>query len=417
MEVEMKKAIEKNKQAYHKFLEQGTTKVKNNILKTIAKKIIDKQKKLMLANEKDLEKGHENNLSNAFLDRLTLDKKGILAMSQACLEIAGIKDPVGKISDMNVMEDGFKVGRMNTPIGLILIIYEARPNVTVEAAALCLKAGNGVILKGGSDAYNSNMALEKIIKQSLIENNVDENLVYCVENVSRKAVDELLVMDELIDLVIPRGGEGLIRNVAKKSRIPILKHYKGVCHVYVNEFADFDMARKIIINAKVQRPGVCNSLETLLVDKKIAGDFLKNCLKDLEAEKVKIIGCKKTCAIYKNIEKAKEEDWYTEYLDLILSVKIVKNIDDAIFHINKYGSMHTDAIITKDINLAEKFLKKVDSSSVMVNASTRLADGGVYGLGSEIGIATDKIHARGPMGIEELTTKKWIVYGNGHLRK
>jgi len=413
----MKKAIEKNKQAYHKFLEQGTTKVKNNILKTIAKKIIDKQKKLMLANEKDLEKGHENNLSNAFLDRLTLDKKGILAMSQACLEIAGIKDPVGKISDMNVMEDGFKVGRMNTPIGLILIIYEARPNVTVEAAALCLKAGNGVILKGGSDAYNSNMALEKIIKQSLIENNVDENLVYCVENVSRKAVDELLVMDELIDLVIPRGGEGLIRNVAKKSRIPILKHYKGVCHVYVNEFADFDMARKIIINAKVQRPGVCNSLETLLVDKKIAGDFLKNCLKDLEAEKVKIIGCKKTCAIYKNIEKAKEEDWYTEYLDLILSVKIVKNIDDAIFHINKYGSMHTDAIITKDINLAEKFLKKVDSSSVMVNASTRLADGGVYGLGSEIGIATDKIHARGPMGIEELTTKKWIVYGNGHLRK
>ena len=413
----MKKAIKKNKQAYYKFLEQGTSKIKNNILKTISKKIIDKQTKIMLANEKDLEKGRKNNLSNAFLDRLTLNKERILAMSKACFEIAGIKDPVGKISDMNIMEDGFKVGKMNTPIGLILIIYEARPNVTVEAAALCLKAGNAVILKGGSDAYNSNMALEKIIKESLIENNIDENLIYCVKDVSRKAVDELLIMDELIDLVIPRGGEGLIRNVAKKSRIPILKHYKGVCHVYVNEFADFDMARKIIINAKVQRPGVCNSLETLLVDEKVAENFLKRCLKDLKAEKVKIMGCEKTYEIDKNVEKATEEDWYEEYLDLILSVKVVKNIDDAIFHINKYGSMHTDAIITKDINLAEKFIKKVDSSSVMVNASTRLADGGVYGLGSEIGIATDKIHARGPMGIEELTTKKWIVLGDGHLRK
>lgn len=408
--------IEKSKKAYFEFLESGTTELKNKILKTISEEILKNSKFLISENAKDIKIAKKKKLSKAMIDRLLLNKNRIVSISNASLDVLKIDDPVGKISDMKVMPEGFKVGRMNTPIGLILIIYESRPNVTVEAATLCLKSGNGVVLRGGSDAYNSNKAFAKIIKTALKKNGVDENIVCFIDDTKRETVDNLLQMDGFIDLVIPRGGESLIRNVTAKSKIPVLKHYKGVCHIYVNEFADFSMAEKIVINAKVQRPGVCNSLETLLVDEKISKSFLKKCLRALEKKGVKIKGCSKTIKIYKKAEKATDEDWYTEYLDLILSVKIVKNSDEAISHINKYGSMHTESIITNDINTSEKFFKKVDSSSVMVNASTRLADGSVYGLGSEIGIATDKLHARGPMGLEELTTKKWIVLGNGHIR-
>ncbi len=412
----MKNKIKEAKKAYFEFLDSDTF-IKNSIIKTVAEEILKNKKFILAENKKDIKKGKEKKLSNAMLDRLLLNDERVLSISNSCLDVAKLDDPVGTISEMKVMPEGFKVGKIDTPIGLILIIYESRPNVTVEAATLSLKSGNGVVLRGGSDAYHSNKAFISIIQKVLKKHNINENLVCFVDDTDRKIVDKLLVMNDLIDLVIPRGGEALITSVTKKATIPVLKHYKGVCHIYVHKLADLSMAEKIVVNAKVQRPGVCNSLETLLVDKEIADKFLGKCLKTLEKEKVKIVGCKETVKIYKDAKKANEQDWYTEYLDLILSVKVVKNSDEAIMHINKYGSMHTESIITKDIDAAQKFIKKVDSSSVMVNASTRLADGGVYGLGAEIGIATDKLHARGPMGLKELTTKKWIVLGDGHIRE
>jgi glutamate-5-semialdehyde dehydrogenase len=307
---------------------------------------------------------------------------------------------------------------MRVPIGVIGIIYEARPNVTIEAATLCLKSGNAVILRGGSSAYHSNMALMKILKEALTANGVDEHLLSCLTSTERNAVDEMLQQDGLIHLIIPRGGEGLIRHVVEKSRIPVLKHYQGVCHTYVHAQADLNMAEKIAVNAKVQRPGVCNSMETLLVDAEIADTFLPHAIKALQGHGVEIRACDRTRAICgETLKAATEDDYYAEFLDLILAVKVVDSVDEAAAHINKYGSGHTDAIITKDISTANAFIKNVDSASVIVNATTRLADGGVYGLGAEIGISTDRLHARGPMGLEELTTYKWIVLGEGHIRE
>jgi glutamate-5-semialdehyde dehydrogenase len=409
---------EKTHAAYQGFLAKGSTRTKNDILKDVAAGIEKSKKYLLDENAKDLHNGERNGLSRALLDRLALNDKRIDDMIKACMDIISLPDPVGRIYDMNVRPEGFKVGRMRVPIGVIGIIYEARPNVTIEASTLCLKSGNATILRGGSSAFFTNMALVQVLKEALNANGIDGNLVSYIESTDRKAIDEMLILDDLIHLIIPRGGEGLIRSVTEKSRIPVLKHYKGVCHVYVQKDADLKMASDITLNAKVQRPGVCNALETLLVDKDIAGQFLPGVLKSLQEKGVEIRGCEKTRAVYgEGVKAATDSDWPAEFLDLILAVKVVDGIEQAIAHINTYGTNHTDAIVTKDIQAANRFISNVDSSSVMINASTRLADGGVYGLGAEIGISTDRLHARGPMGLEELTTYKWIVYGEGHLRE
>jgi len=403
--------------AYREFLEKGSTKLKNEILKTVGSLISENRQFIIDENNRDLESAEKAGASKAFLDRLALNDKRLEGMQNVCEEIAALPDPVGKVYDMVVRPQGFRVGKMRVPIGVIGIVYEARPNVTIEAAALCLKSGNGVILRGGTNAYNSNMALAKILKQALNKHKVKDALVSYIESRDRKAVDEMVVQDDLIHLIIPRGGEGLIKSVVEKSRIPVLKHYKGVCHIYVHSKADLEMAVKIALNAKVQRPAVCNSMETLLVDKEIASSFLPMVLKELQKHGVEIRGCEKTISLYsKNVKPASDEDYYAEFLDLILAVKVVDSLDEAVEHINHYGSGHTDAIITDDIKTANRFINNVDSASVMVNASTRLSDGGVYGLGAEIGISTDRLHARGPMGLEELTTYKWIVLGEGHVR-
>jgi len=413
----IKDAALKTNLAYREFLKKGSTKLKNKILKTIGSLIYENSQFIIDENSKDLENAEKAGLSKAFLDRLALNDKRLEGMRKACEEIAALPDPIGKVYDMVVRPQGFRVGKMRVPIGVIGIIYEARPNVTIEAAALCLKSGNGVILRGGTNAYNSNMALAKILKQALNKHKVNEALVSYIESRDREAVDEMVVQDDFIHLIIPRGGEGLIRSVVEKSKIPVLKHYKGVCHIYVHSKADLEMALKIVLNAKVQRPAVCNSMETLLVDKEIASSFLPMVLKELQKQGVEIRGCEKTISLYsENVKLASDEDYYAEFLDLILAVRVVDNVDEAIEHINHYGSGHTDAIITDDIKTADGFINNVDSASVTVNASTRLSDGGVYGLGAEIGISTDRLHARGPMGLEELTTYKWIVLGEGHIR-
>lgn len=415
---EIQELAQKTHSAFKQFLKTGSTQVKNVILQNVANGLRTNSEIILQANQRDLEKAKQQGLSKALIDRLLLNEKRIEAMAKACEEIASLPDPVGRLEGMTVRPQGFRVGKMRVPIGVIGIIYEARPNVTVEASALCLKSGNGVILRGGTDAYESNLALVQIFKKALEHEKVDPFLVSYIISTDRESIIELLRQENHVHLIIPRGGEGLIRTVTENSRIPVLKHYKGVCHVYVHEKANLDMALSIVLNAKVQRPAVCNAMETLLVDSKIAEAFLPKALKALQEKGVEIRGCPKTLNIYShNIKPAEEVDWYTEYLDFILAVKIVEKLDEAITHINQYGSNHTDAIVTEDIHAAEEFLREVDSSSVMVNASTRLSDGGVYGLGAEIGISTDRLHARGPMGLEELTSYKWIVLGNGHIRE
>lgn len=408
----------KTHQAYQSFLKQGSSAMKDRILGSVAEKLDARRGLLIAENHKDLLAGKEQGLSAALLDRLTLNEARIDGMIRSCREIISLNDPVGRIYDMHVRPAGFRVGKMRVPIGVIGIIYEARPNVTIEAAALCLKSGNAVILRGGSSAYYSNMALVSVLQEALLDNGIDRHLLSYLDSRERSAVDAMLQQDDLIHLIIPRGGESLIRSVAEKSRIPVLKHYKGVCHVYVHKSADPAMARTIILNAKVQRPGVCNAAETLLVDTALAESFLPDVLQDLQRAGVEIRGCERTRDIYsEKVLAASEEDYYAEFLDLILAVKIVDDIDAAVDHINRYGSAHTDAIVTRDIDAANTFIRNTNSASVIVNASTRLADGGVYGLGAEIGISTDRLHARGPMGLEELTSYKWIVLGEGQIRE
>lgn len=416
--MEVRKIAQAANRAYLRFLETGTTQVKNRILEAAAQGLADNRAYLTEQNGEDLAQGEKDGLSKALLDRLALNEKRIEGMIAACREVIALPDPVGRIYDMNVRPQGFKVGRMRVPIGVIGIIYEARPNVTIEAAALCIKSGNATVLRGGSSAVRSNAALVRVIKDALVSCDVDDGFVGCIDSTDRSAVDEMLVQDEFIHLIIPRGGEGLIRRVVEKSTIPVLKHYKGVCHTYIHEAANLDMAVSIAVNAKAQRPAVCNASETLLIDEAAVETHLKPILTALQKAGVELRGCEKTRAAFgDSVKPATEDDWRAEYLDLILAVKVVADIDEAIDHINKYGSSHTEAVVTSRIDAAEKFMKKVDSSSVIVNATTRLSDGGVYGLGAEIGIATDKLHARGPMGIEELTTYKWIVQGDGHIRE
>lgn len=389
---------------------------KNDVLLGIADKIEEKSSNIKEANQKDLSRAKEMGLSDAMIDRLTVSDATIKSMANGLREVARLNDPVGSTTKAWMRPNGLEVSRIRIPLGVIGIIYESRPNVTIDAAGLCLKAGNAVILRGGSEALHSNQALAGIIGEVLNESGLPEKAVQLIPVRDRKAVDILLNQEEYIDLIIPRGGEGLIRFVVEHSRIPVLKHYKGVCHVYVDEGADMSMAEEICFNAKVQRPGVCNAMETMLVHRSIAPKFLPKMAERYVSSGVEIRGCPETCQILPDAQKAKEADWPAEYLDLVLAVKVVEDMDQAILHISNYGSNHTEAIVTRSYERAKRFVREVDSSVVLVNASTRFNDGGELGLGAEIGISTSKLHAFGPMGLEELTTTKFAVFGDGQIR-
>ncbi|MBN1794438.1 MAG: glutamate-5-semialdehyde dehydrogenase [Candidatus Omnitrophica bacterium] len=393
--------------------------IKDRSLLEMASSIKQHASTILKANKRDIALLRKRkNISQAFVDRLRLNEERIGAMVQAVRDVAGARDPIGEVKRMWKRPNGLQIGKITVPIGVICIIYESRPNVTSDCAALTLKSSNAVILRGGSEALYSNSALYTAMKKGLKRaGELPEGTVNFIDTADREAVGYLLTLDEFIDAVIPRGGEGLIKAVAEQSRIPVIKHYKGVCHLYVDRFADCDMAEKICINAKVERPGVCNAIETLLVHKDKASIFLPRVIHALKRKKVEIRGCEKTRAIVsKGVKKATEEDWFTEYLDLILSVRVVNSSEAAITHINRYGSHHSDAIVTENIHEAMRFLQEVDSAAVYVNASTRFTDGGQFGLGAEIGISTDKLHARGPVGVDELTTYKYIVFGSGQIR-
>jgi len=393
-----------------------SSRKKNEALTRIADNLVEKQSQIKDANGKDLDEGRQKGLSDAMIDRLTVDDKGIESMASGLRDVVSLQDPVGEVTGMWLRPNGLQVGRVRIPLGVISMIYEARPNATVDAAGLCLKAGNAIILRGGSEAFHSNSSLAAIIQDALRGTGVPEGAVQVVPLKDRSAVNALLAQEGLIDLVIPRGGEGLIRFVAENSRIPVLKHYKGVCHVYVDKDADLIMAEEISYNAKVQRPGVCNAMETLLVHRDMANAFLPTAARRFDEAGVELRGCPATCRILPAAHSASDEDWSKEYLDLILAVKVVDNMDDAMDHIARYGSAHTEAIVTSDYERSRRFLRRVDASVVLVNASTRFNDGGELGLGAEIGISTSKLHAYGPMGLDELTTTKFIVYGDGQIR-
>jgi glutamate-5-semialdehyde dehydrogenase len=400
------------------------TKAKNACLLAMADGLEHAADAIKAANVEDIEAGKVAGLSASLLDRLMLNDKRIAEMAKGIREVVALDDPVGRTISEWKRPNGLRIQKVRVPLGVILIIYESRPNVTADAACLCIKSGNAVILRGGSEAIHSNLAIAEAMMTGARTAGLPEHSLTVVPTTDRAAIDELLKLDEFINLCIPRGGESLIRAVAEKSRIPVIKHYKGVCHVYVDRDADFDMAEKIVINAKCQRPAVCNAIETLLVDEKIADGFLPRIGRALAERKVELRGDKKTLVALRGsgipaatLKPATEDDWYAEYLDLILAVRVVNGVGEAIDHITKYGSAHSDAIVTRNRETAEKFLHEVDSSSVFWNASTRLADGGQYGFGAEIGISTDKLHARGPMGLEELTSYKFVVVGDGQLRE
>ena len=393
-----------------------STRVKDEALLRMARAVEDSAELVKEENGRDLEAARQKGLSGAMLDRLRLNDNQITGMAQGLREIAALPDPVGAL-EMVRRPSGIRVGKLRVPIGVIGIIYESRPNVTADAAGLCLKAGNAVILRGGSEAINSNICLVKILSEAACSAGVPEDAIQLIETTDRKAVTEMLKAEGWVDLVIPRGGKELIKTVVEHSRIPVIKHYEGVCHIYVDDEADLEMAQKLCFNAKIQRPGVCNAMETLLVNAEVAKDFIPRMLEQFAEVGVEIRGCPRTREIAPEAKEATEDDWYSEYLDLILSVKVVDSLEEAIVHISQYGSAHTDAIVTRNYFKAQQFVTEVDSSSVMVNASTRLSDGGIYGLGAEIGISTDKLHARGPMGAKDLTTYKWVVYGEGQIRE
>ncbi|MCK4738911.1 MAG: glutamate-5-semialdehyde dehydrogenase [Deltaproteobacteria bacterium] len=391
--------------------------IKNNALRLMADELEAAKVHLQEENEKDISAGEANGLTSAMLDRLRLSDKVIKSMADGLREVAALPDPVGEVLGIKKRPNGLQVGRVRIPLGVIGIIYESRPNVTADAAGLCLKSGNAVLLRGGSEAIHSNMAIAGVLAKACKTAGVPSSAIQVVPTVERAAVLEMLKLPELIDVIIPRGGEGLIRFVVENSKVPVIKHYKGVCHVFIDSAANLQMAEDIAFNAKVQRPGVCNSMETLLVDKKIAEEFLPRIYKKYKEAGVELRGCPLTKKILNEITDASEGDWGAEFLDLIIAVKVVEDMDDAIRHIEKYGSLHTESIVTDDYGRAQRFLRDVNSSTVMVNASTRFSDGFELGLGAEIGISTSKLHAFGPMGLEELTTKKFIVYGDGQIRE
>ncbi|MHB1299463.1 MAG: glutamate-5-semialdehyde dehydrogenase [Burkholderiales bacterium] len=402
--------------AASRLMARADTAAKNRALEAIAEAISREADRLLEANAMDLEGAKKRGLEPALIDRLTLSVKGIAGMSEGLLQIASLPDPIGEISDMKFRPSGIQVGRMRVPLGVIGIIYEARPNVTADAAGLCLKSGNAAILRGGSEALHCNQAIAVLVHEGLRIAGLPETAVQVIATPDRAAVGELITMKDHVDVIVPRGGKGLIERISGEATIPVIKHLHGVCHVYIDDSADFDKALRIADNAKTQRYGTCNTMETLLVASGVAERILPPLCSIYLQKGVELRGDEAARRIVPQMIAATEEDWKTEYLAPILSVRIVKDLDEAMEHINRYGSQHTDAIVTEDYSKARRFLREVDSSSVMVNASTRFADGFEYGLGAEIGISTDKIHARGPVGLEGLTSQKFIVLGDGQVR-
>ncbi|MDP3483345.1 MAG: glutamate-5-semialdehyde dehydrogenase [Sulfuricella sp.] len=402
--------------AASRLMAKADTNAKNKALTAMAAAIQRDAAKLIAANARDLAEAREAGLEEALLDRLTLTEKGVAGMAEGLLQIAALPDPVGEITGLNYRPSGIQVGKMRVPLGVIGIIYEARPNVTADAAGLCLKAGNAAILRGGSEAIHSNQAIAACVREGLAAAGLPATAVQVIETTDRAAVGELITMKEFVDVIVPRGGKGLIERLIAEARIPVIKHLHGVCHVYIDDKADLDKAIRIADNAKTSRYGTCNTMETLLVAEGVAKQVLPPLCKIYLDKGVELRGCPAARAIIPQMKEATEEDWHTEYLAPILSVRVVKDLDAAIEHINTYSSQHTESIVTEDYSRARRFLREVDSSSVMVNASTRFADGFEYGLGAEIGISTDKIHARGPVGLEGLTSQKFIVLGDGQIR-
>jgi glutamate-5-semialdehyde dehydrogenase len=395
---------------------RADTNTKNLALVTIAQAIRRHQAALLAANQADLDRAKANGMEAAMLDRLALSEKSIATMAEGLEQIAALPDPIGEMSDFKYRPSGIQIGRMRVPLGVIGIIYEARPNVTVDAAGLCIKSGNAAILRGGSEAIECNRALAKLVHEGLHAAGLPASAVQVVETTDRAAVGELITMKEYVDVIVPRGGKGLIERISNEARIPVIKHLDGNCHVYVDDSADLDKAVRILENAKTQRLGTCNTAESLLVARSIAAEALPRLAAMLTAKGVEIRGCDETRALVPDAKAATEEDYYTEYLAAIISCKVVADVDEAIAHINQYSSQHTEAIVTENYTRARQFLREVDSSSVMVNASPRFADGFEYGLGAEIGISTDKLHARGPVGLEGLTSLKYVVFGDGQVR-
>lgn len=409
-------ALGKSARQASRHIANADSNAKNQALTFIAHAILREKAALIEENGKDLAAAKENGLESALLDRLTLTEKTVGSMAQGLIQIAGLTDPIGQMNDFKYMPSGIQVGQMRVPLGVIGIIYEARPNVTADAAGLCIKSGNAVILRGGSEAIHCNQALAKLVHEGLEKAGLPKEVVQVVETTDRTAVGELITMKDYVDVIVPRGGKGLIERISNDARIPVIKHLDGNCHVYVDQDADLDKALAIVENSKTQRLGTCNTAESLLIDSVIAQDVLPQIAARLLGKGVEIRGCAETCKIIKEAKPATDEDYYTEYLDSIISCKVVDGIDAAIAHINEHSSQHTESIVTENYTIARQFLRQVDSSSVIVNASTRFADGFEYGLGAEIGISTDKLHARGPVGLNGLTSLKYIVFGDGHIR-
>jgi glutamate-5-semialdehyde dehydrogenase len=407
----------KNAKKASRILANTSTAIKNKALIAMADGLINAKDELKKENEKDIAYAKEKGLSSALIDRLALNDKRIEGMASGIKEIVALPDPVGEVTRMWQRPSGLKVGKLRVPLGVVGIIYESRPNVTADAVGLCIKSGNSIILRGGSEAINSNIAISNILMKSAIDAGLPEGCIQLIEITDRQAIMDLIKLDQYIDLLVARGGVELIKVITENATIPVAKHSAGVCHTYVDIGADLKMAEDISFNAKVQRPGVCNAMETLLVHKEVAEKFLPQMIKRYKEAGVEIRGCAETKNIVPDILDATEEDWYTEYLDLILSVRVVKDIDEAIDHIMTYGSHHSDAIVTEDYSRSMRFLNEVDSAAVYVNASTRFTDGNEFGLGAELGISTQKLHSRGPMGLEDLTSQKYIIFGNGQIRQ
>ena len=409
-------AVGQRARAASRQLAAAGTSAKNAALRAMASGLRDRTAEIIKENAGDLAAGRAAHLTPAMLDRLGLTTERIEKMARSLEEIADLRDPVGEILEGYTRPNGLQIQRVRVPLGVVLAIYESRPNVTSDIAALCLKSGNAAILRGGRESIRSNMIIHRVLVEAVTAQGLPADAVQLIDNPDRALLAALLREDRNIDVVIPRGGEELIRAVAQQSTIPVIKHYKGVCHIYVDELADLDMAEAICFNAKVQRPGTCNAMETLLVHKNVAARFLPRAARRLAEAGVEIRGCDRTRRIVSAAKPATEDDWYAEYLDLVLAVRVVDDIQEAIDHIAQYSSNHTDAIVSEDLRRVQQFVRDVDSSSVMINTSTRFSDGGEYGLGAEVGISTDKLHARGPMGCRDLTTYKWVVYGNGQVR-
>lgn len=410
-------AVGQQARSASRSIARATTEDKNAALLAIAEQVQQQRQLLQAANQKDMDQGRANGLDAALLDRLELNDARIDSMIEGLKQVAALPDPIGEMTDFSYRPSGIQIGKMRVPLGVIGIIYESRPNVTIEAASLCLKSGNAAVLRGGSEAINANLALANCIKTGLQQAGLPEHVVQIIDTTDRAAVGAMITMPEAIDVIVPRGGKGLIERISRDARVPVIKHLDGICHVYIDQHADITKATNIAINAKTHRYGTCNTMETLLVHQAIASQVLPNLAEAYANIGVELRGCQQTLEIIPDAKTASEEDWQTEYLAPILSIKVVDDIDQAIAHINHYGSHHTDTIVTENYTLSRRFLREVDSSSVMVNASTRFADGFEYGLGAEIGISTDKLHARGPVGLDGLTSQKYIVLGDGEIRQ